>query len=312
MELVGCKALRDATRGCRVVLLVATEVEAEPLLPAFREPETYVHATKKLVVGSVEEDPGWEGARRSSEDVRAVLAITGCDKANAAQALACLLVAMDPGPSLVVQVGVAGAFTSAGGGTGAGGGAAPEVGDLVFATEEVYSDTGSSSPEGWLSAGQLGLPIARVEGTESSGRFVFDPDLVNAAVEIVRQAKVARQVEGGAGSAGQPALFAGPCVTTSRITGTTSEGERARQRFDALAESMEGAAAAQICALHQVPFLEIRGISNLVVDRDRGSWQIGRAAEVAARAGLAVTSSVERLPPKGPRLDLEPHELSGA
>ena len=39
MELDGCEALRSATQGCRLVLLVATETEAEPLLRAFREPE---------------------------------------------------------------------------------------------------------------------------------------------------------------------------------------------------------------------------------------------------------------------------------
>ena len=50
---------------------------------------------------------------------------------------------------------------------------------------------------------------------------------------------------------------------------------------------MEGAAAAHICALYEVPFLEIRGISNLVADRDRGSWQVDRAVAVAGRAALA-------------------------
>jgi futalosine hydrolase len=64
---------------------------------------------------------------------------------------------------------------------------------------------------------------------------------------------------------------------------------------------MEGAAAAHICALYKVPFLEIRGISNLVTDRDRGSWQVERAVSVAGRAALAVLESLSRLPPTGGR-----------
>lgn len=42
---------------------------------------------------------------------------------------------------------------------------------------------------------------------------------------------------------------------------------------------MEGAAAAQICALYGVPFLEIRGISNRVEDRDLRNWDFEGAAE---------------------------------
>jgi len=312
MELVGCKALRDATRGCRVVILAATDMEAEPLLRAFRAPETHVVATKKLIVGSLEWDVGRVGAGFGSGVVQAALAITGCDKANAAHSLTCLLVAMEPGPSLVIQAGVAGTFTDAGAGLGAGDGAVPEVGDLVFATEEIYSDTGSSTPQGWQSVGELGLPITQVQGVESGGRFVFDPALVRAAMDIVQQAEEVRRVEGSERSPGRPTLFAGPCVTSSRITGTASEGEQIRRRWNALAESMEGAAAAQVCALHGIPFLEIRGISNPVVDRDRASWRIDQAAAVAARAALAVALSVEELPLAEPSLQLERQEPSGA
>ena len=58
---------------------------------------------------------------------------------------------------------------------------------------------------------------------------------------------------------------------------------------------MEGAAAAHICTLYGVPFLEIRGISNLVMDRDRGSWRLERAAEVAARAAAALCADLDAL-----------------
>ena len=44
---------------------------------------------------------------------------------------------------------------------------------------------------------------------------------------------------------------------------------------------MEGAAAAHVCAMHDVPFLEVRGVSNLVEDRDRAAWRIAEAADAA-------------------------------
>jgi futalosine hydrolase len=41
-----------------------------------------------------------------------------------------------------------------------------------------------------------------------------------------------------------------------------------------------------VCALHDVPFLEVRGVSNLVEDRDRKKWQIAEAANAAQKVVL--------------------------
>jgi len=65
------------------------------------------------------------------------------------------------------------------------------------------------------------------------------------------------------------------------VTGVRAAGDGLHHRFGALCESMEGAAAAHVCALHDTPFLEVRGISNLVEDRDRSAWRIKEAAEAA-------------------------------
>ncbi len=313
MDLGGCEEIRKVTRGCRLVLLAATDAEAQPLLRALRDAETHVVATKNVVVGSVGADRDSAAAGQAGRAVRAVLAVSGCDKANVAHLLACLLLSMDPLPSLVLQAGVGGAFAWPAGGAspevgsargvalpGPGGarqpevGSAPRVGDLVFATEEIYSDTGSSSPAGWLSATELGLPIAVVAGIESGGRFPLDQDLVRAAVDLVQE------IDDKEWPGPRPAVFAGPCVTASLVTGIRSEGEAIVRRWGALAESMEGAAAAHVCALHRVPFLEVRGISNLIVDRGRASWELDRAVETAGRAALAVAVALDVLPLPSP------------
>jgi futalosine hydrolase len=57
---------------------------------------------------------------------------------------------------------------------------------------------------------------------------------------------------------------------------------------------MEGAAAAHVCALYGVPFLELRGISNMVGDRDRSTWLIDQAAETAGRAALVLAAALAR------------------
>ncbi|MQA92922.1 MAG: hypothetical protein GEU90_22310, partial [Gemmatimonas sp.] len=59
----------------------------------------------------------------------------------------------------------------------------------------------------------------------------------------------------------------------------------------ALCETMEGAAYAHVAAFYGVPFAEIRGISNLVEDRDTSRWRIAQGAEAAAEIlALAVDS----------------------
>jgi futalosine hydrolase len=285
-------AFRDVTRG-QLVLLAATEGEAAPVVAALVDPVRHVVATKAVYVGAVGAPAGTRDAASAAAlgavpSVSVVLAITGCDKANAAHALTCILEAMGSVPRLVIQFGIAGAFTPAGGPTPGVSGPAAAVGDIVLATSETYSDTGSSSPEGWLSAADLGLPIASVDGVETGGEFVLDAALVRAAAAVIEGLDWSGD--------GRPAVLQGPCVTASRVTGLRSEAEATRARWGVLAESMEGAAAAHICALYGVPFLEIRGVSNLVVDRDRDSWQVERAVARAGRAVLAVGAALDRLP----------------
>ncbi len=284
VRLDGCEPLRQTARDCRLVVLAATEDEAAPLLGALSDPRPYLVATKQLFTGRYEPARSPAAADSPAKSVRAVLAISGCDKTNAAHMLTCLLQAMRPEPLLVLQVGVAGAFPGRGEGSGA------RVGDIVVATEEIYSDTGSSSPGGWLSAAELGLPIAQVDGTESGGRFAIDPRLVRAAVEAIEA------VDTDDWPASRPTVVVGSCVTASRVTGVRTEGEAVARRWGAVAESMEGAAAAHVCALYGVPFLAVRGISNLIVDRDRASWEVGRAIATAARAALAVVAALDHFP----------------
>ncbi len=284
----GMDMLREVMRGRQVVLLTATDSEAEPVRLALKNLERYLVATKTVYTGEVGPAAATGAGNAGGAGLREVpvaLAVTGCDKANVAHTLTCLLGVMAPAPRLVVQTGIAGAFPRLATRRPAG------IGDIVLATRETYSDTGSSSPGGWLSAADLNLPIACIDDRETGGDFALDENLVSAAFAVLEG------VEWGAGAAAaRPAILRGPCLTSSRVTGLDCEAEAAAVRWGALAESMEGAAAAHICALFGVPFLEIRGISNLVGDRDRECWQVERAVAVAGRAALAVVAALDALP----------------
>jgi futalosine hydrolase len=276
-----CRRIREFVQDCRLVVLCATTFEAQPIIDAMAFPTRFTVATKRFVVGELFARDGGSATRPSGVPaqgpergpLRVVVAITGCDKANAAHGVTCLLQVMDPPPAFVLQVGIAGALPVTRGGDGAG------VGDLVLATKEIYADTGSSSPGGWLSAEDLKLPIAEFGGRESGNTFELDAGLIEAASAILGDSRVVK----------------GPCVTVSRVSGLISEGRELAERWRAVAETMEGAAAAHICALYGIPFLEVRGISNMVVDRDRASWKVEEAVAIAGDAAIALCGDFDGL-----------------
>jgi nucleoside phosphorylase len=99
----------EAAECRRVVILTATEAEARPILDAMQEAEKFVFATKAIYFGQIV---------RKSVSVSVALAVGGCDKANTAHVLTCLLQSLHPAPSLVLQTGIAGAFLPRQGGAG--------------------------------------------------------------------------------------------------------------------------------------------------------------------------------------------------
>ena len=62
-------------------------------------------------------------------------------------------------------------------------------------------------------------------------------------------------------------------ITVSRVTATDATALRLRER-GAEIETMEGFAVLRAAQLAGVPAIEVRGISNIVGDRDRSGWDI--------------------------------------
>ena len=70
--------------------------------------------------------------------------------------------------------------------------------------------------------------------------------------------------------------------------------------------------------LYGVPFLEVRGVSNVVADRDRSAWDLEGAAARAARAALAIAARLDDViaaaarPPAAWRGGVAPGPVGGA
>jgi futalosine hydrolase len=75
-------------------------------------------------------------------------------------------------------------------------------------------------------------------------------------------------------------------ATRTTCTGTDAAAREIAARTGAAVESMEGAAVVHACLRMGVPVGEVRAVSNMVGDRDRGAWRVREAAAAAQDAVL--------------------------
>ena len=68
-------------------------------------------------------------------------------------------------------------------------------------------------------------------------------------------------------------------ITCNTAHGNETGIQRIVQTFNPDIETMEGAAAAYVCAMENIPFLQIRSISNMVEPRCKERWNIPLAIE---------------------------------
>jgi len=173
--------------------------------------------------------------------------VTGVGPVNAAHAVT--LAIMLHNPTAVVVCGVGGAYPASG----------LVVGDVACASVECYGDLGAASPGGFLDMKALGFPVV-------AGPSPIYNDLPMQVFPIDRQVKF---------------------VTVSTCTGTDASARSIESRTGGAVENMEGAAVAHVARLHGIDVGEVRGISNVVTNRDTGTWKLKDAAEAAQEAVLA-------------------------
>ncbi len=188
---------------------------------------------------------------------RVVCCAAGIGKTNAAAAST--LLTEKYRPQQIIITGCAGAYPGSG----------LAVGDLAVATDEIFGDEGVAAPEGWLDMRQIGLPLL----SEGGRNWYNSIPLTRHASEMAVQLADSHGV----------ALLRGKFVTVSSCSGTKARGIELARRHQAICENMEGAAIALTALRYGIPCLEIRGISNLVEDRDMSRWNIDLAVEAAQR-----------------------------
>lgn len=130
------------------------------------------------------------------------------------------------------------------------------VGDLCVVSSDRLADDGAATPAGFTDLAAMGLAAI--------GPFAMAPTASRWLAERLHVA----QVDG---------------ATVSTCSGTDALSAALAVRTAAAVESMEGAAAAFVCAQFGVPLVQLRAISNLTGDRERGGWDLrGAVAKVQA------------------------------
>lgn len=148
-------------------------------------------------------------------------------------------------PDLAINAGVAGAFDHS-----------FQLGDVVHVVSERFGDLGVEEADGrFTDLFELGL-------IDSNEKPHVHGQLYNLAAT---ESRFLPQAKG---------------LTVHKVHGSAASIAAVQQKYpDAQVESMEGAAFFYSCLMAEVPFLEIRSISNYVEPRNREAWKLGLAIE---------------------------------
>jgi len=253
-------AAAAATAGApgAVVLLGAMDAETQPLLAALSDRGALPVLGIPCVTGAL--------AGR-----RAVVAVTGVGKVNAAMTTALLLERFSP--AAVIFTGVAGGLD-------------PDLqpGDVVIGERLVQHDLVRDTEQGRVPR-TVRNPVNR---SENPIVLESTPALLALARDAAGRLALERVAEGSR----PPRVLFGTIATGDSFVASSAKKTELRGELGAHAVEMEGAAVAQVCHQHGVPFLVVRGLS----DRAAGDApaEARRNLGVAARNAAAVALDVAR------------------
>lgn len=187
----------------------------------------------------------------------------GVGKVNAAHSATLML--ENYNVDLMILFGIGGGYRGA------------RIGDVAVAQSENYAEEGVLTEDGWKSMEFIGFPLLKNE-KEYFNTFPMDSELSQLAVKVSGDLRFNSAY--------------GNFITVSQCSGTRESGELLKNRFDGICENMEGAAVAHICAMYGIPVIEIRGISNIIENREPKKWNIPLAV---SNCNKVVSELVKRI-----------------
>lgn len=145
---------------------------------------------------------------------------------------------------LIIQAGIAGSFNRG-----------IELGQTLWVKQDSFGDLGTEENENFLPFFDSGLA--------DKNEFPFINGWLLNESEVTRNLKI----------------NAAKAVTVNKVTDSKLQEQQIIKHFDPDLESMEGAALHYVCLQENIPFLQLRAVSNYVRERDKVKWKMKEAIQ---------------------------------
>ena len=160
-----------------------------------------------------------------------------------ANAVALARLVYEDKPDLIVQVGIAGCFDHA-----------VPLGAVLAVKEEILGNTGVEEEGKWKDIFDLKL--------EKPGYPPFEKKrLPNHHLEKYNLLQLQEVT----------------AITVNEVSTSAQRIQLLAKKYNPVLESMEGAALHYVCREMNIPFLQMRAVSNYIGERDKTKWAIGTA-----------------------------------
>lgn len=209
----------------------------------------------KLENKSYSDLPVFPYVKGTISEIPVAICAGGVGKINAAAATAAMVERLDP--QLVINTGCAGAYANSG----------LSVGDLAIATVEVLGDDGAITSDGWLDLQTMKLPYLESKSHLCFNEIPLSTKAVENAITVASNNNIK--------------IKSGRFATVSNCSGSLQQGDILSLRCNAITENMEGAAVALTSLRYNIDCLEVRGISNMVEERNLANWNMKLAVTTA-------------------------------
>jgi len=155
---------------------------------------------------------------------------------------------------IVFQIGVAGSFDES-----------LQLGEVVLVGADCFADLGAFENNQFLSLFEMNLNKENAFPLENG--WLINQHQFNTSLKFVKG------------------------ISVNCLTDEAEKITLFKEKYQADIESMEGAALHFVCLQEGIPFLQIRGISNFVGERDKSKWQLKAAIENSNHAALQIIKS---------------------
>jgi futalosine hydrolase len=148
-------------------------------------------------------------------------------------------------PDLVIQAGIAGCFDMS-----------AALGKVVAINEEVLADMGVEEDGKW--------------------KDIFDLKLEKSSYHPFEKRKLPNPWLGKYNLLKLPEING---ITINEVSTRKERIDQLIKKYDPFIESMEGAALHYVCREANIPFIQIRAISNYIGERNKSNWKIKEAID---------------------------------